>query len=55
VEVAVTASPAPTEDDEGVGVLVGAGGDLVEEVLRVGELVGAEVKIAAEVRGGPFN
>ena len=51
--VRVTASLAAAEDDEGVGVLMGAGRDLMEEVLRVGEVVSAEVEIAAEERGGP--
>jgi hypothetical protein len=52
VEVAVRAEFAAAEDDEGV-VLMGAGGDLVEEFSLVGEFVGAGVEVAAEERGGP--
>jgi len=53
VEVAVRALLAAAEDDVGVSVLMGPGGDLVEEFSRVGELVGAGVEIAAEEGGGP--
>jgi hypothetical protein len=52
VEVAVRAEFAAAEDNEGVGVLMGAGGDLVDEFSLVGEFVGAGVEISAEEGGG---
>jgi hypothetical protein len=53
VEVGVRAEVAAAEDDEGVGVLMGAGGDLVAEFLLVREFVGAGVEVAAEEGCGP--
>ena len=53
VEVGVRAEVAAAEDDEGVGVLMGARGDLVAESMLVGEFVGAGVEIAAEEGCGP--
>ena len=46
MEVAVAALFVATEDDYGVG----AGGDVVEEFLSAGEMVGAGAEIAAEER-----
>ena len=42
VEVAVRAELAAAEDDEWVGVLIGAGGDVVEEVFARGRICGRE-------------
>jgi len=50
VEVAVAALLVAAEDDDGFG----AGGDVVEEVLSAGEMVGAGAEVAAEERGGPY-
>ena len=55
VEVAVRAELAAAEDDEGVGVLMGAGGDFVNEFSFVGEFVGAGVEVAAEEGCGPCD
>jgi hypothetical protein len=49
VEVAVAALLVATEDDDGGG----ARGDVVEEILRAGEMVGAGANVAAEERDGP--
>ena len=43
---------AAAEDDKGGRVLMGAGGDLVDEFSLVGEFVGAGVEISAEEGGG---
>ena len=53
VEVAMRAKFAAAEDDEGVVVWLGAGGDLVEECSLVGEFVGAGIEVAAEEGCGP--
>jgi hypothetical protein len=49
VEVSVTALFVAAEDDYGSG----AGGDVVEEFLGLGEMVRSGAEIAAEERGGP--
>jgi hypothetical protein len=51
MEVAVAALLVAAEDDYGVVFGVGSGDDVVEEVLGLGEMVGAGAEIAAEEGG----
>ncbi len=48
VKVAVAALLVATEDDCGVVFGFWAGGDIVKEVLGLGEMAGAGVEVAAE-------
>jgi len=53
VKVSVTALFVAAEDDDGFVFGLGAGVDVVEEMLGAGEMVGASADVAAEHAGGP--
>ena len=53
MKVAVSALLVVAEDDCRIVLRFWAGGDLVEEALGAGEVVGSGIEVAPEERGGP--